>query len=351
MFADNNQISWRQLLCQMVLGMLGAVILFLPGKGKIQGIEGCVAGLIAVLILVVYCIWLVRIAPAYGHLDRHVGRAGMRVAGAVFLVYFILTGAFLVSLIWEITSNYMISGASQILVHAIVILGCSMAGIPEIQRRGRMAEFCFPFFIGALVLMMILAFSQHRGDFGTYLMQTSDIDVDTLMKDAYAILCAFACIGAAPFLLGNVKGRRYVGLSGAVVVIFLFFTGMLLLLQGSYGMAQIEARQWPALSVMASIRIPGGFVSRMDPIWVALLMLFLLFGVGSTFFYSNYIVKRTELGVPWYVVYGLVYVVSLIRIGDVEIGDFYLDTVKFFFAPAIFLWNVFLGIKSRRRGL
>lgn len=349
MFADNNQISWRQLFCQMVLGILGAMILFLPGGGSIQGIPGCVSCVIAFLILAVYSIWLVRIAPAYGHLEKSVGKIGMKIAGALFLSYFILTGAFLVDLIWEIISGYMIANTPRMLVHAAVILACAMAGIPQIQRRGRMAEFSFPFFIGALVLMIVMAFSQNRGNFGEYLMQETYMDVDALVMGAYMILASFTCIGAVPFLLGDVKSRRYGSLFAAISVILLFLIAILLLIQGSYGTEQIQERQWPVLSIMASIRIPGGFVSRMDPIWISLMMLFLLFSVGSTFFYSNYIVKKTVLGIPWYVIYGLVYVLSLMGFDEVGIGDIYMDAVRFFFAPAIFLWNLFLGIKCRRK--
>ncbi len=351
MFASNDQISWRQLFCQMVLGILGTVILFLPGRGGVDGIAGCIACIIALIILAIYGIWLVRIAPAYGHLERHVGKFGMHLAGILFLAYFILTGAFLVSMISEIAVKYMVSNAPPMLVSFVIILACAMAGIPQIQRRGRMAEFCFPFFIGALILMIILAFAQRRSDFGAYLMQETYLDVDGLIQDAYTILVSFACIGAVPFLLGNVKGRRYAGLLGATTVILVLFISVQILLQGSYGAAQVNARQWPVLSIMAGIRIPGGFVSRMDPVWLALLILFLLFAVGSTFFYSNFIMKKTNLEIPWYVIYGLVFVISLIRIEEIGIQDFYMNALKWFFAPAIFLWNLFLGIKSRRRGL
>lgn len=348
MFADNNQISWRQLFCQMVLSVLGAMILFLPGR-EIQGIGGCIACVIALLILIFHCFWLVRLTPAYNHLEKYVGTTGTYVTGGVFLAYYILTGAFVVSLIWEIISNYMITDTSQVLVHVVVILACAMAGSPQIQRRGRMGEFCFPFFLGVLLLMIVMAFVQNRGNFGTYLMQESYIDVETLLPDVGILLLAFTCINGVPFLLGNVKDRRFASLAGGVSLVVALLIGMLILIQGSYGTAQTNARQWPVLSLMAGIRLPGGFVSRMDPIWVALLMLFLLFSVGSSFFYSNYIVKRTELGIPWYVIYGLVFVVSLLRFGDMGVNDFYIICVKYFFAPVIFLWNLFLAWKLRRQ--
>lgn len=351
MFANNDQISWRQLFCQMVLGIVGTAILFLPGRGGVNGISGTISCVIAFVVLAIYGIWLVRIAPAYGHMERHVGTVGRSIAGGLFLGYFILTGAFLVSLICEITSIYMVSRASAFWTSALVILTCSMAGIPQIQRRARMAEFCFPFFISVLVIMIVLAFFQSRSDFGNYLFQESYVDVDGLLTDSYTILSVFACVSAVPFLLGNVKGHRYVSLLFALTVIFSLMIGVIVLLQGSYGAVQVTARSWPVLSIMAGIRIPGGFVSRMDPIWLSLLLLFLLFSLGSTFFYSNYIVKRTKLKIPWYIIYGLIFVVSLTRIKDMGIQDYYMTLVKWFFAPAIFLWNLILGIRSRRRGL
>lgn len=381
MFADNNQISGRQLFCQMVLGISGAAILFLPGNGRLKGIPGSLACVIALAVLLLYCILLVRIGPVYSHLEKNIGPFWTKATGLLFLGYFLLTGAFLVDLIWEILSGYMIADTSKMLIHIAVVLACAMAGIPQIQRRGRLAEFVFPFFVGVLVLMIVLAFSQNRGDLGEYLMQGAAdtsiaepsminpsaadvhaeksqgnamplyIDVDTLVKDAYTILTSFACIGAVPFLLGNVKSHRYGSLTAGIFLIFSFLIGMLLLVQGSYGSLQVENRQWPALSVMAGIRIPGGFVSRMDPIWISLMLLFLLFSVGSTFFYGNFIVKKTGLGVPWYVLYGLVYVFSLTQWQGKGIGDVYKDALGYFFAPAIFLWNVVLGIKCRRQKL
>ena len=347
MFASNEQISWKQMYCQMVLGLLGALLLFLPGEGEIYGLPGTFAVTVAVLVLVVYCFLLVRIAPVYGHLARYVGISGMRVAGGVFLVYFILTGAFLISVIWEAVSIYINISAPQWVIHVAVILTCGMAGIPQIQRRGRLAELVFPFFILVLTAMIVMAFIQNRGEFTAYLMQRTYVDVDTIFIDVYKILAVCACVGATPFILSNVRDRRYVGLVSAVGTLFLFLVGTVVLLQGSYGIKQVMTRNWPVLSIMSSIRIPGGFVFRMDPIWIALMLLLLLFSVGSSFFYGNYIVKKTDLKIPWYVVYGLIYVASLTKIGEWSIRELYLPMVCFCFAPAIFLWNLFLGIRMR----
>ena len=105
----------------------------------------------------------------------------------------------------------------------------------------------------------------------------------------------------------------------------------------------------PLIALIAGIRIPGTFLARFDPLWISVFLMLMLFSVGTTLFYSNYIVKRTELGIPWYVIYGLVFVVSLLRFGDKGVSDFYMICVKYFFAPVIFLWNLFLAWKIRRQ--
>lgn len=345
MFADNNQISGKQLFCQMTLGLLGAMILFLPGR-EILGIRGAIACGIALLCLLIHCFWLTRLAPVYGHLEKYVGRPVAMGTGLVYLAYYILTGAFVIALIGKMISYYMILKTPLSLVHLVIILTCAMAGTPKIQRRGRMAEFCLPFFIALLFIMMALAFWQNKSHFGGYLLEKREIDVDTILQDTEILLLSFTCINGVPFLLGRVKEKRFISLAAGTGTVLAFAAGAMLLLQGCYGQAQTEARSWPMLSLMAGIRISDGTVSRMDPIWIALLMMFLLFSVGSTFFYGNYIVQQTGLGIPWYVIYGLVYIISLLQVGEMCIAEYYILCVRYFFAPVMLLWNGYLIFKK-----
>lgn len=55
MFADNDVISARQLLCQVTLGMLGVFLLVLPGSGELYGIKGVICCLLGFLLVAVYC--------------------------------------------------------------------------------------------------------------------------------------------------------------------------------------------------------------------------------------------------------------------------------------------------------
>lgn len=345
MFADNDQISGKQLFYQMTLGLLGAMILVLPGR-EILGIRGAIACGIAFLCLLVHCFWLTRLAPVYGHLEKYVGRPAAVGTGLVYLAYYILTGAFVIARIGNMISYYMILKTPLFMVHLVIILACAMAGTPKIQSRGRMAEFCLPFFICLLFVMMILAFWQNKSHFSGYLLEKREIDVDTILQDMEILLLSFTCINGVPFLLGRVKEKRFISLAAGTGTVLAFTAGAILLLQGCYGQAQTEARSWPMLSLMAGIRILDGTLSRMDSIWIALLMMFLLFSVGSTFFYGNYIVQQTGLGIPWYVIYGVVFVISLLQVGGMSIAEFYMLCVRYFFAPVMFLWNGYLIFKT-----
>lgn len=345
MFADNNQISGKQLFSQMTLGLLGAMILFLPGR-EILGIRGAIACGIGFLCLLIHCFWLTRLAPVYGHLEKYVGRPAAVGTGLVYLAYYILTGAFVITLIGNMISYYMILKTPLFMVHLVIILTCAMAGRPQVQRRGRMAEFCLPFFIFLLFIMMTLAYWQNKSHFSGYLVEKRMIDVDTILQDTEILLLSFTCINGVPFLLGRVKEKRFISLAVGTGTVLVFVAGAMMLLQGCYGQAQTEARSWPMQSLMAGIRLSDGTVSRMDPIWIALLLMFLLFSVGSTFFYENYIVQQTRLGIPWYVIYGLVFVLSLMEVRGSGIVEFYMYCVKYFFAPGMLLWNGYLIYKK-----
>lgn len=348
MFADNDQISGKQLFCQMTLGLLGAMIVCLPGR-EISGIRGSIASILAAGVLLFHIFWLIRLTPAYTHLERYAGTVGEKAIGLLFFCYYSMTGAFLTAVIDNLVSEYMVLETSPVLVYLVVILTCITAGVPQIQRRGRMAEFCFPFLITVTVLMMILAYVQNRGDFSGYLLQKTEMDVDTFLQDIEILLLVCTCINGVPFLLGNVKGKRFVALSGGMVLVLGFVIAALLLLQGSYGSVQTGERQWPLLSLMAGIRLGDGTAVRLDPVWVGFLLFYLLFSVGSAFFYGNYIVKKTHLGVPWYGMYLLVFLLSIWKNGTYEITNIYIECVRYFFAPLMFVWNLYLIWSVRRQ--
>lgn len=344
MFADNERISSRQLLCQVVLAMTGAFLLFLPGFGEIQGIKGVVCCGLGFVLAAAYCFFLVRIAPAYRNPEKILGKVGAKLLGLWFLSYFVLTGAFLTSLITRVIGTYLVTGVSPYVIHAVLLVACASAGIPKVQRRGRMAEACFGVLIGLVALLLVLAFVQQDW---AYLEQEFVLDVRGAAFGAYEIFAAFTGIGALPFILGQVKERRLGSMIGACAILAGILALVLVLLQGSYGALQVQKRPWPVIALMAGIRIPGAFPARFDPLWISLFLFLMFFAIGSTLFYGNYIVKRTELHIPWYWILLAVYLVSVTRCGGFRVEESYGRLLLYIYTPTMLVINLAMGLVRR----
>ena len=346
MFADNDRISQRQLLFQIVLAMVGAFLLFLPGFGELQGFKGILCTILGFLLAAVYSFFLVRIAPSYRRPEHCLGKYGMRLVGACFLVFFILTAAFFVRLITDMIGTYLLTGVPIYVTHGILLLACAMAGTPQVQRRGRMAEACFAVLIGVLVLLLVLSLWQQEW---TYLEKDITVTGKELSMGTYEIFAAFTGLGVLPFILGQVKGSSCKSMIGACAILTGILAVILLFLQGSFGTRQVEAREWPVIAWMTGIRIPGGFSARFDPIWIAVFLMLMLFGVGSTLFYGNLVVRRMSLGIPWYWILLAVYLVSVLDFGGLTVDRYVHVLLLYVFAPLLLFINLLMGYLGRRR--
>ncbi len=65
-FAENGRISHRQLYRQMILTLLAPFLLCLFGRDKIWGLGGVFGTVFALIVLLFYVIFIIRLAPCYG---------------------------------------------------------------------------------------------------------------------------------------------------------------------------------------------------------------------------------------------------------------------------------------------
>ena len=98
-FAENNRISHRQLFRQIILVFPAPFLLCLFKNGEMLGVNAMAGTILAAVLLSFYVIWLIRLAPAYGELSRMTGNITVRFIGLFFLLYVILSAAFLADLL------------------------------------------------------------------------------------------------------------------------------------------------------------------------------------------------------------------------------------------------------------
>lgn len=350
-FAENNRISHRQLYRQMVLTFLAPFLLCLFGKDKIIGPSG-IAGMMAGLVLLLfYVIFLIRLEPYYSDLDKSAGVFWSRIFGIFFVIYVILTGAYLLSVLEKIVPQSLLTGVSGRVISLCAVLVCAFGTHKGMQRRGRMAEVSGGLLLGGIFLMMVLCLGQSRISYLREMSVVWDFSGKDFVRSTYGILCAFAGMGLIPFVLGNVekRGSAWKPLSLGVITLSVIILGMLLLLPAVFGWERLLNEEFPVLPLLAGADLPGNVLARFDVLWMGFLLYGLLFAIGSLFHYGHQIIRQARLGTGRYWMAVVVYVLSIFEFDGMGIEDYYGTYLGYIFLPGLLLLQVMLMFRGKGR--
>ena len=91
--------------------------------------------------------------------------------------------------------------------------------------------------------------------------------------------------------------RRKEGLAPAIGQLSLWFLTGAVLLTVNFGTDATTMNTCPILEVMAGVELPGGFLRRVDLIFLSILLFSLVFLLGSIFFYSSYVADRIHISI------------------------------------------------------
>lgn len=350
-FAENNRISHRQFYRQMILAFLAPFLLCLFGKNKILGPAGIMGLLTGMVLLLFYVIFLIRLEPYYSALDKSAGAFFSRVFGLFFVIYVILTGAYLLGILEEIVPHSLLSGVSGRVISLCAVLVCAFGTHKGMQRRGRMAEVSGGLLLGGVLLMMILCLGQSRIAYFREMGTAWDFSGRDFTKSVYGILCAFGGIGLIPFSLGNVekRGSAWKPITLGVVTLGGMILGMLLLLPAVFGWERLLTEEFPVLPLLAGADLPGNILARFDVLWMGFLLYSLLFAIGSLFHYGHQIIRLARLGTGKYWMAAAVYGLSVLEFNGVGIEDYYGNYLAYVFLPGLLILQVLLMIRGKER--
>ena len=354
-FAENNRISHRQLYRQMILAFLAPFLLCLPGKEGLLGKSGIAGVFLALALLALYVLLLLRMVPWYSDLVKSLGTVSGRGAGAFFLVYVILTGAYLARLMADLIPAVLVTGIPGSLISFLAVAVCSFGTCKGMQRRGRMAEVSGGILLWGIVLMMVLCLGQGRMDYLKEMAEDSTVQGKAVMDGCYRFLCAFSGLGLLPFGLKDVERRGKAGKTLILGIVTLggILIGTLLLLPAVLGWKRLEEEVWPVIPLMAGADLPGNILARFDVLWMGFLLYSLLFALGSIFHYGHQICLRAHMGTGRWWLPAAVFLVSAAEFEGKQIRDYYGFYLAFIFVPGLLLLQIYMAfrgnLKRRRR--
>lgn len=300
MFADNDRISLIQLERQFALAYLGPMVLWI--SSGFSGREGILSIICGTFLLGLWIFFMMRQVHVYRYPEKYWGHFMSRIVILIYQFYLILTGGWLIGQLGNMLTEYFVQGIPVWAVSGLLVL-TALGGSQNIQARGRFAQAAWPL-VGILTGGMFLL-AAFQGEPEVFLVQSDSQqpwrmeDTRQMIQQTAWFLAAFTGAGLLPFLLVQVDTSgghtgsmfRMIGKAG------LWQGAILLILLGSFGEKGAEALEYPVLDLMAGVTLPGGFIRRIDLIFLTVLLFALIFSLSSVFFYSKYIWERVDL--PW----------------------------------------------------
>lgn len=357
MFADNHRISRAQMERQYLLAYLGPLVLWIGPK--LQGRNGFFGILTGAGILCIWMFFLLRQVHIFRYPQRYWGKMMSWVTAFIYESYLVLTGGWLAANAGKILQEYMIEGIPMWIAAGVFVLA-ALGSSGGIQERGRFAQTVWPVVGGILALMFLLAAFQGQGgqgqqEQGILLIQEAPVwnqeSGKEILRGTVWFLISFLGTVLITFLEVDYKGseEQSACLVKMIGKVTLWLCGLSVLLQAVFGTRGARTLEYPVLNLMAGVRIPGGFVRRIDMIFLTAALFALLFSMGSIFFYSKYIFGRLGLRAGRIPAAVLVFLLGTVDFGRWSLIEEYPKIIGYIYLPLFLIMTVCNAILRRRR--
>lgn len=297
MFSENNRISERQAFRLLTYDLLGLSTLILPGvlartAGR-DGIFGIAIGTAAaILYLRMLCALQKDCAldfPAY--LEQRLGRVWGKLVQAGFLLYLLLLAGYTAYLFADAVLMSLLREESFYLVLCLLLILVFYGLWGGLEGRARIYELLFWVLLIPLFLMLFFSLDEIRTD---YWIPVFTAGAGSVAEGGYYVFSALAVIMLILFLGNRVKEKEGLFRLGkrAVLLTAGIHAALYLILLGVFGERALGSMEYPAVTLMSTVRISGLFLRRTDAFMFAVWFFTLYALLTSCIFYSGEIVLQ-----------------------------------------------------------
>lgn len=294
MFSKNNKISKRQVFRLLSYDLLGVGTLLLPSAlAEVSGRNGLVSLLTGLLTGLVFAVLLGGVIESMkegetypGFLKRSFGSFFGVACSVVYSLYYLALGGVSAYVFGNLIVSELLKEQSFYWICAgIILLACY--GISQgIEGRARVYELLFWFLMIPLFLMLFLAAKDVQVERLFPLFGTGEGNFYTSCLYSFAV---FSLCGFMLFIVPFAKEKSQIAPASLLA---LLFCGAVLLviygiLQGIFGIASMAGQEYPAVTLMSMVQIPGGFLERQDAIMVGIWFFTVFALISSTMFYVS----------------------------------------------------------------
>lgn len=290
LFAQNGEISGRQLYRLYVFNLLGVGTLVLPNNLARLGKYGFVS-----IILGVAMAWIFMWMTAKARV-RHADIAGEDQPGTekngfpsgmwnvIVAVYQLMQAAFLAWVFVKLIRDSLIPDESFTIVLLVIMAVCAYALSGGVECRARVYEVVFWFVLIPLIAMLLFAMRDINME---YIKIKDEFNIKEVLIGAYLVFAATT----STFNILFIKNKSLKQIKQNVSASILTFAGIMLLLYavllgnfGKYALAEIE---FPAVVLMSDVQLKGSFFKRADALMLAVWFFTLFSILNMSMFYAS----------------------------------------------------------------
>lgn len=292
MFSENNRISGRQAFRLLTFDLLGLSTLLLPTVlGQTAGPDGIFSIALGVAATVWYLRYLERIVressiPFPCYLEQKLGKVCGVAVQIGYLVYLVVLAGYTAYLFADVVLESLLREESFELV-LVILLGLVAYGLwGGIEGRARVYEILFWLLILPLFLMLFFAMDGVETNYWSPVFMTGAGEV---LTGAYAVFACFSILFLLTFLGEYVRDKEALIIAGRRSIYFVGgIHGVLyLVLLGIFGANALGTMEYPAVTMMSTVKIAGGFLKRADAFMFAVWFFTLYALLGSCIFYAS----------------------------------------------------------------
>lgn len=297
MFSGNNRISGRQAFRLLTYDLLGLSTLLVPGVlGKVSGRDGifCIAIGVAVCILYLKLIGVLvtdikTTFPCY--LEEKLGKIPGRLVIAGYFIYFILLAGYTAYLFSDAVLYALLREESFYLVLTVLMVLAAYGLWDGIEGRARIYEMLFWFLMIPLFLMLFFAMDEIQVDYWSPIFMT---DAGGIFEGCYYVFSCLVLIFLLLFLGGYVQNKNKLIAAGKTALLFAggIHIVLYLILLGIFGADALGTMEYPAVTMMSTVKISGGFLKRTDSFMFAVWFFTLYALLGSCIFYGGNVLRH-----------------------------------------------------------
>lgn len=297
MFSENNRISKRQATRLLIFDLLGLSTLLVPTVlAKTAGRDGifCIAiGVAAALLYrTLLCVLLKDMQESFPlYLERRLGKISGKTVQAGYFLYFVLLAGYTAYLFSDVVLSSLLREESFYLVLVILLVLTAYGIRGGIEGRARIYELLFWFLIIPLFLMLFFALDEIAPDYWCPLATT---DITGILEGSYFIFIVLSLVFLILFLGEFSASKKTLHLAGknAILMAGGILAVLYLILLGVFGTMALAEMKYPAVTLMSTVKISGGFLKRTDAFMFAIWFFTLFALLNSSVFYAGHVLTH-----------------------------------------------------------